>query len=114
MGLKHSPSPPRQVGRKTTMRLQNRQYCGFAEQQEWCVFYSKVSSHGPTACFVGASRTPSWSPGWARGTRDTSGFSSWSAAPHTPRTRTGDRMGASKHRLWTVAGHWTIAAGLVS
>ena len=37
------------------------------------------------------SRTPSWSVGWARGTRDTSGFSSWSAAPHTSRTRTGDR-----------------------
>jgi hypothetical protein len=44
-----------QVGRKTTLRVQNRQYCGFAEQGEWCVYYTKVRCDvwsplpGPTA-----------------------------------------------------------------
>jgi len=33
----------RQVGSKTTMRTQNRQYCGYAEKSEWCVYYSKSS-----------------------------------------------------------------------
>jgi hypothetical protein len=37
------------------------------------------------------SRTPSSSAGWARDTRDTTAFSSSSAAPHTSRTRTCDR-----------------------
>jgi len=31
-----------QVGSRTTLRIQNRQYCGFAEQGEWCVYYTKV------------------------------------------------------------------------
>jgi hypothetical protein len=33
-----------QVGSKTTMRIQNRQYCGYAEAEEWCVYYSKSTS----------------------------------------------------------------------
>jgi hypothetical protein len=32
-----------QVGSKTTLRIQNRQYCGYAEKSEWCVYYSKSS-----------------------------------------------------------------------